>query len=80
MGSRLPTREGRGKHWQKGGAAEKEFSLLMSILARKTRPGFRIKPWSTTTNLCGFGSLPGQCRGRVWAMPCTMTVLDKQSG
>lgn len=35
---------------------------------------------STTTNLCGFGSLPGQCRGRVWAMPCTTTVLDKRSG
>lgn len=52
----------------------------MSTLAHKTRPGFRIKLWSTTTHLCGSGFLPGQHRGRVWAMPCTRTVLDKQSG
>lgn len=47
--------EGRGRHWQKGGMVEKEVSLVMSILAHKMRPGLSIKPWSTSTNHCGFG-------------------------
>lgn len=47
--------EGRGRHWWKGGMVEREVSLVMSILAHKMRPGWSIKPWSTSTNHCGFG-------------------------
>lgn len=47
--------EGRGRHWQKGGAVEREVSLVVSTLAYETRPGFSIKPWSASINHCGLG-------------------------
>lgn len=60
--------EGRGRHWQKGEAVEREVSLVMPILAYKTRPGFSIKPWSASFNHCGFGLYQlAHSWGNVWA-------------